>query len=166
MIFHSFYQQHWQQGRREGVKGLTVSRGPVLKRGPEITKSKEKLNIKKISHLGPQISGFQGPKPAYLTYTEVNSHVWRGLLHIGFTGPGQALDAPEYCIVLSSVIDNNRPIAKIFFIFFLESTFKNKLKFKILEFLAHSLILNSNLKLQRKLFKRVKTFENKRKEAF
>jgi hypothetical protein len=61
---------------------------------------------------------------------------------------------------------SNRPIAKIFFIFFLESTFKNKLESKISEFLEHSLILNSILKLQRKLFKRVKTFENKRKEAF
>jgi hypothetical protein len=60
----------------------------------------------------------------------------------------------------------NRPIAKKKFIFFLESTFKNKLKSKFSEFLALSLILNSNLKLQRKLFKRVKTFENKRKEAF
>ncbi len=57
-----------------------------------------------------------------------------------------------------------RPIAKIFFIFFLESTFKNKLKSKISEFQGHSLILNSVLKLQRKLFKRFKTFENKRKK--
>ncbi len=37
----------------------------------------------------------------------------------------------------------------IFFIFPLESTFKNKLKSKNSEFLAHSLILNSNLKSQR-----------------
>jgi hypothetical protein len=32
------------------------------------------------------------------------------------------------------------------FIFFLESTLKNKLKFKISEFKGHSLIINSNLK--------------------
>jgi hypothetical protein len=49
--------------------------------------------------------------------------------------------------------------------FFLDSTFKNKLESKISEFLAHSLILNSNLKLQQKLFKRFKTFECKRKKA-
>jgi hypothetical protein len=48
-------------------------------------KSKEKLN---------NILKFSGPKPAYLTYTEVNSHVWRGPVNIGFTGPGRALDAP------------------------------------------------------------------------
>jgi hypothetical protein len=30
------------QGRREGVKGVTVSRGPGLKKGPEISKTKEK----------------------------------------------------------------------------------------------------------------------------
>jgi hypothetical protein len=36
-----FFQQAGE-GHREGVKGLTVSRGPDLKRGPEITKTIEK----------------------------------------------------------------------------------------------------------------------------
>ncbi len=60
----------------------------------------------------------------------------------------------------------NRPFAKKIFIFFLENTIKNKLKSKISEFQGHQLILNSVLKLQRELFMGVKTFENKRKEAF
>jgi hypothetical protein len=56
-------------------------------------KSKEKLNdIKKnLSFGAPK---FSGPKPAYLAYTEVNSHVWKEPVNIGFTGPGRALDAP------------------------------------------------------------------------
>jgi hypothetical protein len=63
-------------------------------------KSKEKLNnIKKISHFlsnfqASRAPKFSGPKPAYFTYAEVNSHVWRGPVNIGFTGPGRALDAP------------------------------------------------------------------------
>jgi hypothetical protein len=68
--------------------------------------------------------------------------------------------------MIAVALSYNRPFAKIFFIFFLESTIKNKLKSKISEFLAHSLILNSVLKLQRELFMGVKTFENKRKETF
>jgi hypothetical protein len=43
----------------------------------------------------PKVPKFSDSKPAYLTYTEVNSHVWKGPVNIGFTGPGRALDAPE-----------------------------------------------------------------------
>jgi hypothetical protein len=48
------------QGRREGVKGVTVSRGPGMKRGPKI---KEKLGkIKNSFILGPKFLVFQGPE--------------------------------------------------------------------------------------------------------
>jgi hypothetical protein len=64
-------------------------------------KSKQKLNdIKKILSFGaPNFQAsrapkFSGPKSAYLAYTEVNSHVWKGPVNIGFTGPRRALDAP------------------------------------------------------------------------
>jgi hypothetical protein len=43
----------------------------------------------------PRAPKFSDSKPAYLTYTEVNSLVWRGPVNIGFTGPSRALDAPE-----------------------------------------------------------------------
>jgi hypothetical protein len=93
------------------VKGVTVSRGPVLKRGPgdhEI-KRKNLIIFKKISFGAPNFQAsrapkFSGPKPAYLTYTEVNLHVWRGPVHIGFTGPGRALDAPACILIIREYI--------------------------------------------------------------
>jgi hypothetical protein len=45
------------QGRKEGVKGMTVSRGP------EISITKEKLgNTINSFILGPKFSGFWGPE--------------------------------------------------------------------------------------------------------
>jgi hypothetical protein len=44
------------------VKGVTVSRGPGIKRGPEITKTKEKFRkFKNSLILGPKFAGFWGP---------------------------------------------------------------------------------------------------------
>ncbi len=72
-------------------------------------KSKEKFNNieKNLSFGAPNFQAsrapkFSDPKPAYLTYTEVNSHVWKGPVNIGFTGPGRALDAPVFHDELSS----------------------------------------------------------------
>jgi hypothetical protein len=85
------------QGRRKGVK---VSRGPVLKRGPENLDNKEKLeNTKNSFFLGPKLQAYRAlklssPRPVYLVYVKVNLRVGRGPVHSGFTGPGWALDAP------------------------------------------------------------------------
>jgi hypothetical protein len=57
-------------------------------------------------------------------------------------------------------------LPKFFIYFFLKVHLKISLNPKFQKFWGHSLILNSNMKLQGELFKRVKTFENKRKEAF
>jgi hypothetical protein len=48
-----FTKNSFKQGRREGVKGVTVSRGPDPIKGPEITKTKEKVGkYKKFLHFG------------------------------------------------------------------------------------------------------------------
>jgi hypothetical protein len=50
------------QGRREGVKGVTVSRGPGLKRGPGNHGNKRKImKYKKLFQFGPQICRILGP---------------------------------------------------------------------------------------------------------
>jgi hypothetical protein len=55
----SHENQSENQGRREGVKGVTVSRGPGLKRGPENHENKRKIgNSKKFSFLDPKFAGF------------------------------------------------------------------------------------------------------------
>jgi hypothetical protein len=46
-----------QQGRREGVKGVTVSRGPDLKKGPGNHENKRKNRIYSLI-LGPKSTGF------------------------------------------------------------------------------------------------------------
>jgi hypothetical protein len=49
---------NFNQGRKEGVKGMTVSRGPGLKRGPEISITNEKLG----NTINSFILGFWGPE--------------------------------------------------------------------------------------------------------
>jgi hypothetical protein len=45
------------------VKGVTVSRGPALKKGPGDHENKRKTEEQiKFTHFGPYISGFKGPK--------------------------------------------------------------------------------------------------------
>ncbi len=45
------------QGRREGVKGVTVSRGPGLKKGARKSREQKELDKQKeFSHFGPQNS--------------------------------------------------------------------------------------------------------------
>ncbi len=67
------------------------------------------------------------------------------IMRLSFQSSDKSFKGEKGCFLFSL---SNRPIAKIFFIFFLESTFKNKLKSKISEFLAHSLIFNSNYDLK------------------
>jgi hypothetical protein len=51
------------QGRREGVKGVTVSRSLALKRGPVIIKIKEiQENNQNSLTLGPKLPDFYSPK--------------------------------------------------------------------------------------------------------
>jgi hypothetical protein len=53
------------KGRREGVKGVTVSRGPVLKRGKGNHENKRKTlskNQKKFSYFGLKFAGLYGPE--------------------------------------------------------------------------------------------------------
>ncbi len=93
------------QGLREGVKDVTVSRGPGLKRGPGNHENKRKIrkSERNFHILGPKFAGFQGPetlRPQGLPFTlsvhlKGNLQVGRGPVNIGFTGSGQALDAPE-----------------------------------------------------------------------
>jgi hypothetical protein len=67
------------QSRREGVKGVTVSRGPGLKKGPGDHKNKRKteLYLKVLSFRVPNTQAFRarkfsGPELAYSIYTKVN----------------------------------------------------------------------------------------------
>ncbi len=90
------------QSRREGVKGVTVSRGPGLKRGPQITKTKEKWDNQKetfsfwaLNLMASRAPKLSGPMLPYSVHLKGNLQVGRGPVNIGFTGPGQALDAPE-----------------------------------------------------------------------
>ncbi len=89
------------QGRREGVKGVTVSRGPDLKRGAGNYKKKRKIGQSKeiLLFWAPNLKAsrapkFSSPRPAYSAYTKVNLQLGRGPVNNSFTGPGRALDAP------------------------------------------------------------------------
>ncbi len=67
------------QGRREGVKGVTVSRAPGLKKEARRSWNQKKnliIFLKNLSFGAPNFQAsrapkFSDPKPAYLTYTEV-----------------------------------------------------------------------------------------------
>jgi hypothetical protein len=60
----------------------------------------------------------------------------------------------------------NRPIAKIFFIFFLESTFKNKLKSKISEILGSLVDFKFNPEITTKAFYGGQNFQEQKKRSF
>ncbi len=49
-----------RQGRREGVKGVSVSRGPNLKSGPGSLDNKRKIDLSERNYLilGPKFVGF------------------------------------------------------------------------------------------------------------
>jgi hypothetical protein len=42
-------ETYQKQGRREGVKGVTVSRGPDMKKGPKNHENKRKIEEEKFS---------------------------------------------------------------------------------------------------------------------
>ncbi len=98
----SLYRNGGCQGRREGVKGVTVSRGPGLKRGPENNENLRKTGYSReiLSLWTPNLQASRALKSSdhrlsYSAYTNSNQQVGRGPVKIGFTGPGRALDAPE-----------------------------------------------------------------------
>jgi hypothetical protein len=90
------------QGRREGVKGVTVSRGPDRKRGPGNHKNKRKTGWSKeiLLFWGPNLQVFRalklsGPRLSYLAYTKLNLQVERGpktLVSRGSAGLTTSLD--------------------------------------------------------------------------
>jgi hypothetical protein len=63
-------------GRREGVKGVTVSRGPDPKRGPGNLENKRKIGYSKeiLLFWVPKLSG---PRLAYSACTKGNLQVGR-----------------------------------------------------------------------------------------
>jgi hypothetical protein len=93
---------------RKGVKGVTVSRGPAS-------------NIFQVSYLClylfyfrllvPQASRALGRYNS--AYTIENLCLWRGPVDIGFTGSGQALDAPVLIFWFLSTPEHYRLDSKI-----------------------------------------------------
>jgi hypothetical protein len=81
----------WVQGRREGVEGMTVLRGPVPKKGPAIIVKKEEKN-KNQDFWVPNSSGPKDER--FIFYKEKLATKWGP--HFGFTGPSRALDAPVW----------------------------------------------------------------------
>ncbi len=128
--------EHNRQSRREGVKGVTVSRGPAFVRGPE--------NIKKKIWPGPKFSFFWAPNflffwaPNFLFFWAPN-FLFSGPQIFFFSGPQIFFFlGPKFSFFLGPIFSLIAQIPKIWSFF--NSKDDHSRKFEILQYNFHTFV--------------------------